>query len=128
MEELLIILFQFFFEVILQVLAELPWDIGISRREDWSVERPFLFALLSLAFGLLLGGLSLALFPHTFLHHPWLRIANLLVSPLATGGTSWSIASLRKKGSPQVSPGHHFAYSFLFSLAFAAIRFTYALR
>ena len=34
MEELLIALFQFFFEVVLQILAELPWDIFIGVRES----------------------------------------------------------------------------------------------
>ncbi|SDT97859.1 hypothetical protein SAMN05444156_1213 [Verrucomicrobium sp. GAS474] len=127
MEEII----QALLEIGLQILGELPWEAALTKsdRQRQKKGRPGLddavipCALLSLLVGVAFGGVSLWLFPHSFFHAPWLRVLNLVLSPLATATLSCLMAAYRRKKSPGTSPRSHFIFSFLFSLNFALIRF-----
>lgn len=129
MEELLVILCQFFFEVVLQVLAELPWELITSNRKPPNPNGPALWVILSLLAGAGVGGLSLIFFPTTLLHSPTARLDNLLVAPALSAFASFSFATFRPTLAPNPSnPKSRALYAACFTFALAIIRFTYATR
>ena len=91
MEELLIVVFQFLFEILIQVLIELPWDQFLRSRPSPSHSKtsPGLWIILSLAIGASIGGVSLLIFPTTLLHWSSARNAYLIAAP------SWHRASAK---------------------------------
>ena len=127
MEDLLVLILQFIFEVLLEVLAELPWDLFIGSREP-SVPHeagPGLWIFLSLAAGAGIGGLSLLFFPTTLLHWGGARMANLLAAPAISALVSIGF-SRRTSGTQTHNVRAFCAASFTFALA--VIRFTFASR
>ena len=111
-------------EWLLQALAELALQgaaAGAKRSLDW---RPpsWLQALVYAAFGAFAGWLSLKAAPALFIDSPTLRIANLLLSPLAMG---WATAWIRSKLRPDAEPDdwlRDFANAALLALALGLVR------
>jgi hypothetical protein len=129
MEDLLIVILQFFFEVLLQVLAELPWDLFVGSRQkstDWEAG-PGAWIFLSLAAGAGIGGISLLVFPTTLLHSSRARMANLIVAPAISGLVSFSFWRARKGVKVNRSDAEMRAvYAACFTFGLAVIRFAYA--
>src|ERR1700761_266771 len=100
MEEFLILLLQFVFEMLLEVLGSLPWDAFSYRWDD--KDQGFGLGVLAFTAGCLLGGASLLMFPHTLLHHGWSRIGNLVVAPLLSGLVARSMAKWRERKGREV--------------------------
>jgi hypothetical protein len=125
-EELLVILLQFLFELVINVLGHLPFDWPSRKRRTPEREQLAGLCLLWLIGGGLLGFVSLLVFDYTLLRLPALRFANLLVSPLLSGFLAQSIAARRAKRNPLLIPGNHFWYGFWFSLGIALVRFMFA--
>ena len=129
MEEALVALLQFIFELLLNIISYVPFDFPVSRRRDTpEYAYGILPAIIWLILGGLAGGASLLIVRHTIIHHSWLRIANVGISPVVSGYVSRAIATVRAKRDPFVLPRNHFWYAFSFSFAYAIIRFTYASR
>jgi len=132
MEDLLVALFQFFFEVILQILVQLPWDFSLGQTEKKSVlyhdEPNYIFWLfVSLLAGVALGGASLLAHPHTIITHSWARVAYLFLAPISAWLFSYFFSKYGiLKKTPEANPKWHAACLFLFSLGLTVIRFTYA--
>ena len=105
----------------------IDWATGSSGRradkEEAGCGWLFTFALLGAA----CGGLSLVLVPKLVLPTLGLRVANLVVAPLAAGGLSYLIAR-HVWAAGQWPPRHHFWRGFCFALAFGIVRFAYAHR
>ena len=97
MEELVALIIQVVVEVGLQLFGAvgIDWATGASDKKGDKEEAGcgwlFIFALLGAA----CGGLSLVLVPKLVLPTLGLRIANLVVAPLAAGGLSYLVARLR---------------------------------
>jgi len=133
MEEVLVLILQFIFEVGLQILAELPWDLVVSSRPASSRYNndggPGLWIVLSLIAGAAVGGFSLLIFPMTWLHLPATRMANLIVAPTVSGYVSAGFAKYwaGRKGKP-ANPAIRVTCAACFTLALALVRFTYATR
>jgi hypothetical protein len=109
MEELLILLLQVFGEVLFQILGSglldlLTWS---WEREDSPRSRGCAIALVLFIVGGLLGWLSLLLVPHSLLPWGWLRMANLVIGPVASGWMSYRIAQWRQRRGYETSPGTH---------------------
>jgi hypothetical protein len=134
-EEFLALLFQIFIELFVQLFVYLPFDWGLSA--IWSeaknetsgyemngCELLFLFIIL----GGLLGGLSLLVEPRLILRYAWMRITNLLATPVLAGALSWLIAEQRRRRRQDIVPGQHFWSAFWFGFAFSAVRFTFGTR
>lgn len=125
MEEVLVLLVQVVAEVLVDVLIYLPFDVPLSRDEKTGERRGagwlFVYALA----GGVLGGLSLLLVPDLVLRSPALRLANLAVAPLASGGVSWGLAAWRRSRGARADPPTHFWTAFWFVLAFGAVRLAY---
>ena len=131
MEDLLIIIFQFVFEVVLQVLAELPWDLFIGSSESRSDQssNKLKWVFVSLALGGAVGAGSLVVRPDTFLKSATGRIAYLI---LAAPISAWCALVLARafveRGRTWINPRLHAICAFSFALVLTIVRFTYAHR
>ncbi len=126
MEELLIIIFQFLFEFVLNVLSGIPFDWPSKNRKIPEPESILLQCFLWFCGGCLLAGVSLLIFKRTLISIPALRIVNLVLAPIVSGLVSRSIASRRSLDNKFIVPRNHFWYAFWFTLGLVIIRFTYA--
>lgn len=131
MEEILIIIIQFFFEFLADVLLGLgspSWsDLARSRYEPkpksrW--EMPVVLVWFFVAAGL--GWLSLFIFPNTLISIPALRVINLILAPLASASLAQYIAKKRAEENPYIVPRERFWQAFWFTLGFTAVRLAYA--
>src|SRR5439155_5926555 len=128
-EELVALIIQVVVEVGLQLFGAvgIDWATGASDKKGDKEEAGcgwlFIFALLGAA----CGGLSLMLVPKLVLPTLGLRIANLVVAPLAAGGLSYLIAK-HVWAAGQWPPPHHFWRGFWFALVFGIVRFAYVHR
>ena len=123
MEELLVVLIQFLFEVVGQALLSVPFDF-CPRREYPDYSRAAL-TIVAFAVGVAFGAASVALVPHSYLPYAWLRIASLVASPLLAGAIAWCVAELRISYKPFLVPRHHFWYAFTVTLGLSLVRFAY---
>ncbi len=126
MEEILVAVVQFAFELIINIIGYFPFDWRSKHRSSMEpaslAGRCLLWAMLGGA----IGGLSLLLFQHSLIHLAWLRMLNLVASPLVSAYLSQAIAVARKKNNAHIHPRNHYWYAFWFSLAVATVRFVYA--
>jgi hypothetical protein len=118
---------EFLGELLLQIVIETLVELGLHsvaepfrRRPD-----PWLAAIGYTLFGVLLGGISLFIFPANFTHGAW-RIVNLLATPLAAGFLMSQIGRWRASRDQEVLRIDRFAYGYLFALSIALVRFIHA--
>lgn len=126
MEELLTVILQFVLELLLEALANLPFDWPSRKRSEPESDPPLRRCLLWCGGGALLGGVSLLLLPHSLIQLPALRIANLLLAPLLSGAVSWRLTQRRSRRNGNLLPHNHFWQAFGFTLGLVAVRFAYA--
>lgn len=116
-------------EVLLQALFELVAElIGRSVKEPFRRPKPVHpgLAVLGYAiFGAAAGALSLWLLPSLFISAEWLRIANLVLTPLVAGLFMERLGTWRKGRDQETIRLDTFAYGFVFALAMALVRFTW---
>lgn len=122
-EELLIVIFQFLFETVLEALTYWPFESATDRMfgrpaNDEGVYFPLLVAAIAAG---VVGAISLVVWPHTWLRSPELRIANLVVAPLISAGSAWLFARRRTKESPR----EHVWFACTFTTIFVLVRFTW---
>jgi len=124
---MLVALLELLGEFLLQVVVEALVELGLhSLAEPFRrAPNPWLAALGYLLFGALLGGLSLLVFPANFVPGPW-RIINLVVTPLAAGVLMALVGRWRANRGPDVLRIDRFTYGYLFALALALVRFSFA--
>jgi hypothetical protein len=78
--------------------------------------------------GGVVGALSLLFASHLLIHSAPLRVVNLIVAPIVSGGLSYLIAVWRRTRGARTCPRTHFWTAFWFVLAFGAVRLAYAAR
>jgi len=122
-EEILVAILQFLFEVVLQSLVSLPFDF--CPRRDYPESDRTSLTILVLIVGVACGIVSVAVFPYSHLHHSWQRIAGLVASPLLAGAIAYCVAELRMAFNPFLVSRHHFWYAFTFTLGLSAYRFAF---
>lgn len=122
------ILLQLVGEFLLQVIGEALVEIGLhSLSEPFRrPPNPLLAAIGYAIFGAVFGGLSLLIFPTHLTPDGALRIANLLLTPLAVGGIMAAMGAWRARRGDAIFRLDRFSYGFLFALALAAVRFEFA--
>jgi hypothetical protein len=127
--ELLIALVQLLCEFFLQVFAEALAEMGLEAIRETlmpsSPPRPVVAAVGYILLASLFALLSLWPFPHSFVRHDWLRIANLLVAPPMTGLVAVMLGQWRRKRGQQQLYFHRFGYGYLFALTFALVRLAF---
>jgi len=120
---------QFFGELLLQLVCEAVAELcGHAVKEPFrrpSPVRPWLAAIGYLIFGAAAGGLTLWLVPELFIKAEWLRVANLLLTPLAAGLIMEAVGSWRESRDKEVLRLETFAYGFCFAFALAVVRYAF---
>lgn len=126
MEEILVIIIQFLFEVILNSIMNIPFDWPSKNRLTAEPGSIWLTCLLWFLGASLLGWVSLIFFKHTLIAISGLRIANLILAPLLSAFISKVIASKRAENNQFIVPNNHYWQAFWFTLGFTMVRFAYA--
>lgn len=131
-EELLILLLQFVAELLLEIVAWLPWDLFVwwqdQGRPPSALSGRLARTLVGCALGGLMGLVSLKLVPTAVLTHELSRVLNLVVSPWVCGGVALVLARVRRDRGARVEPAHHAWFAIVFSAAFLLVRFAEAAR
>lgn len=127
--ELLFALLQFIAEIVLQIIFEALGELGVrSVQERFRRPKPIhpvLAATGYAIFGAIAGAISLWLFPVLFIASEWLRIANLIVTPVAAGSAMGAIGAWRRRRDEELIRLDRFSYGFIFALAMALVRFAW---
>ncbi len=120
-------LFELIFEFAIQFVVEFLFELGLHsigepfrRRPD-----PWLAALGYALLGAIAGGLSLFVFPQQFITEP-MRLANLVLTPLAAGAAMMAVGAWRSKRGDARLRIDRFGYGYLFALAMALVRYRFA--
>ncbi len=122
MEEILVIVFQLFFELLINVLGSGLLDL-VSRGTTAKTQEGCGVFVLHAGVGGGLGFLSTLLVPHLILPNLGLRLLNLVLGPIVAGGASYLIArEVLKKPDGRTA----FLHAFLFALLFGLARFAFA--
>lgn len=121
-------LLQFVFEMLVQIIGEALFELGIRGVREMFRRPPPSPALAAVGYailGAIAGAISLWLFPGLFIKSGWARWLNLLLTPIAAGAAMAGIGRLRRKKGQAIIRLDTFAYGFLFALAMAAVRFAW---
>ena len=115
-------------EFLIQVIGQALIELGMhSMIEPFSKPPNPWFAAIGYAlFGLILGLLSLLAFPEYLVHSGSLRIANLIITPMAVGTCMAALGAWRVRRGDNTFRIDKFAYGYLFALSIAVIRFWWA--
>ena len=127
--EILAAVFQFLLEILLQVAAEFIGELGLrGLREMFRPSRPTKPWLASIGYslmGLLIGWLSLLIWPLRFARSTPTRLLSLAFAPLGSAAVLWIILTLIKRPSLPHERRQRLWLAYAFGLAFALVRFTY---
>jgi len=122
-------LLQLIGEIILQVIGEAIAElIGHSVREPFRRPKPihpWLAAIGYAIFGALTGALSLWLLPRLFIEEHWLRVTNVIITPVLAGIIMAWVGAWRRKHEKEVIRLDSFAYGWCFAIAMALVRFAW---
>jgi hypothetical protein len=128
--ELLFALLQVVGELLLQVILEALFELGLHSFGNWFHRpkplHPSLAATGYAILGAVAGAISLWAFPQQFIAAVWLRNLNLVVTPVAAGAVMGVIGTWRRARHKEVIRLERFAYGFLFAFAMAVVRFLWA--
>lgn len=122
------ILIEFVCEVLLQVFFEGLGEIGLHSIPKRSTEptAPLTAAIGYALLGAAAGGVSLLLFPTSFVNGDVLRRVNLILAPVAAGLLMSAVGVWRRRRGQDLLRIDRFAYGYLFALTLALIRFQFA--
>ena len=128
MEELLLLVIQGLFELLLEVFGSFPLDTMSYKREreerNWTILKCFFFFVV----GAGVGAVSVWMFPHTLFNSQVLRVGNLLIGPVLSGLASYWLATRKVRKGDVVWVSRHFWYSYLACLGLVLVRFAYSSR
>lgn len=120
---------QFLGELVLQMVFEAIAELfGHAVKEPFRRPRPvrpWLAAVGYLFFGAAAGGLTVWLVPELFIKSQWLRVANLVLTPMAAGLIMEAIGSWLERREKEVLRLESFAYGFCFAFAMAVVRYAF---
>jgi hypothetical protein len=128
MEFFIEIVLQFLGELLLQLSAELLLELGLHSMAN-VFERPrnpALSVIGYLLWGAIAGGLSLLLFPASFVHNHVLKLANLFITPIVLGGCMMLVGKFRARKEMHIIRLDSFAYGFLFAFSMSLVRYMWA--
>ena len=123
---LLEIIFEFVAEVLLQVFLEALTEFGLQGLREmfqWPKKaHPFLAVVGYGVLGAGVGALSVLIFPTGFIQEKWMRILNLVVTPIVSGFAMVSLGCWRRYRNQELIRLDHFTCGFVFALAMALVR------
>jgi hypothetical protein len=119
-------LLQAFLEILVEAVFEMLGEIGLrSLTEPLRRSRPInplLAAIGYLLYGAIAGGLSLLL-PRIFTAPWWLRLTNVIITPVACGFIMAKLGQIRERRGDRPLRIDTFMYGYLFALAMAIVRY-----
>jgi hypothetical protein len=124
LEFLLQLLGEFLIQVIGQALVELGMHSMIEP--FLKPPNPWIASVGHTLFGVMLGSLSLFVFPDYLVHSDSFRIANLILTPIGVGACMSALGAWRIRRGENALRIDKFAYGYLFALSIALIRFWWA--
>jgi hypothetical protein len=115
-------------EVIIQLFGEMLLELGFhSMASVFERKRsPTMIFFGYCLWGAILGGISLWLFPVSFVKTPEVKIINLIITPIAVGGAMVLIGKWRTHKGQDLIPLNKFFYGFIFALSMALVRYGWA--
>jgi hypothetical protein len=120
------ILLQIFLEFFLEVGAEFILELGIHilSAAPWARQTvsAVLAGLMYFALGVLVGGISIPFFPHSFVRSSGLHGISLIITPILCGLTMSAIGWLRARQGVSRIRLDSFAYGFIFAFGMALVR------
>lgn len=128
MAEVLLALLEVIAEVLLQGLAEIPFDWALNKRErrvqaQGGRLRPVFWVIIAIVTGTGFGWLSHQLYPAPWPTTQIGRLAFLTVSPLLLGASSYLINRSRtRRGQDWTRPWVHAGCATVFALSLAVTR------
>ena len=125
MEDLIIAILQGLFEFILEAFSFTPFDFIPWRSHSESLWEKCLAWFI---IGCGLAAISMLFLKRTWISHPALRIANLVVAPIASAFISEAIARWRNRRNDFIEPRDHFWKAFWFTLGIVTVRIAFAVR
>jgi hypothetical protein len=128
--EIIVAILQIVLQIVLEIVVQIVGEVvaalfGHSVREVFRRPEPlspFLAAVGYIILGAGMGGISLLIVPELFIGSRGLRIANLVVTPIAAGLVMGMIGSYRRKKELNVIRLESFAYGALFAFSMATVR------
>lgn len=130
MEFLFELLFEFFGEIIVQVVFEALASAGLHIVRDPDAPprttNPWLLIIGYALLGAVAGGLSLLVFSHSLVHSPTARLINLVLAPAAGGLAMAAVGAWRKRRGKVGIELDRFTYGYVFAFAMALVRFHWA--
>ena len=124
MEFIFELLFEIFGELLLQLALELLAELGlraVGKRFDKPLH-PLAGGVGYALLGAIAGGLSLWWFPQLFIASHAGRIANVIVTPILSGGAMAMLGAWRRRREQHTVLIDRFAYAFIFAMAMALVR------
>jgi len=116
-------------EFVVQIFGELLVELGLrglaeplKARED---RNPFLSLAGYAFFGIIAGGLSLLVFPRSFVRSASMPGINLIITPLLAGLAMSGIGWLKNRQGRPVIKLDSFSPGFIFALGMALVRFLF---
>jgi len=124
-EEILVAIIHFIFELVMEVLLNFPFDLPSKNRSSPEPETIWPVCIMWFVCAFLLGLASLYFFKHSLINNPSLRIANLVLAPLISACLSQKIAAHRAQKNHFIVPRNHYWQAFWFTLSFTMVRYAY---
>jgi hypothetical protein len=128
MEILFEIVFQFFGELLLQIVFELLAEFGLRGVGEVFRKKPnpWMASLGYVILGAIAGGISLWLFPKHLISGYSLQLLNLALTPVLSGAAMGALGHWRNAKGQVLLRLDRFAYGYLFALSMALLRFQFA--
>ena len=129
MEIIFEFLVQVVFELFLEIFGGLLVELGVRSLAEPFREREARSPYLALAgyalLGFIVGGLSLLIFPQSFVRSSRLHGISLLITPTLAGLVMSGIGWLRHRQGSTVIRLDSFGYGFIFAFDMALVRFLF---
>jgi H+/Cl- antiporter ClcA len=125
--QIFLVILDFICELVVQIIAETVADVlGHSIKEPFRRPKPvnpWLAAIGYCIFGSLAGCLSLWFLPNLFIKVQWLRVLNIVLTPIAAALLMAFIGSWLRKHDKEVIRLDSFAYGYCFAVSMSLVRF-----
>lgn len=131
MEDLLFIILQFFFELLvdgfIDVICELLTEGYERKTRKYRTQNrsPAAQALIYIMLGAICGAVSLVILPHPFIISPGYKLFYLFASPAVAGGIMVAIGKLRQKKGQELVSINNFAYAYIFAFSLSLVRYVW---
>ncbi len=116
-------------ELMLQMIGQMLIELGFYSLgavfQKKPGKKPWLAGVGYFIIGSIVGGVSLLIFPYTFLNSMALKIANLFITPAIAGCLMSLVGNWRERRGQERIRLDNFSYGFIFAFGMALVRFLF---